>query len=377
MKLFRAFLSVLFALIMLAGCATYIPIKIQRPAQLNIPPFKNIAVLDFDFTGQWEFWYDNQTPGTFKDLAKKIIIDKMGLDKHEKPNPQKAFPGSDISARLVAALVTNGHYTVLERTALSKILAEHSLTLSGMVDETKAAEVGRLLGVEGLILGSGSYSVSDGGEWVDVDEQIKKQVPGDSGKMKTVYETVKVKKFKASRTVSAEITYRIVNIGTGQVAVANTWKNSRRLVSQKDREEDACQTLPDWHPALSGLVDGMVSQTVRQIAPYYVFESREIKNGKSRLMKSALDYAKRNMIDDSRNMWEQVANDQSEKNRKDRVAALNNLAVYYEVIGDLDKAEELFNTCYQLSGKTEYLDNRAHMQARKREIERLKEQTPQ
>ena len=46
------------------------------------------------------------------------------------------------------------YFTVVERTALNKIMTEQAISLSGTIDETTAAaKVGKLVGAEGVIMG--------------------------------------------------------------------------------------------------------------------------------------------------------------------------------------------------------------------------------
>jgi curli biogenesis system outer membrane secretion channel CsgG len=364
--------GLLLAAVVCAGCSTSIAIQVLKPAELDIPPFKKVAVLDFDLTGAWHFWYDNEKL-SLEEIARKVLIAKLGLDRSQRPHPKKAFAGSEMSTRLIAGLVQNGHYEVLERAALGRVLSEHSLSQSGLIDESQAARIGKLSGVDAILIGSGTYSVNDGGQWNDYQEKIQKQVAvGDSGASQTVEETVTVRKFDAFRDVTLDVTYRIVEISTGRVIAAQTNRSSSRLSSRQLSEPQAWQSLPDWRPALSGLADNLTARTVQQIAPYYVNQSRKIKSGKSQDMKSALQYAKRGMIEDARGLWEQVAVQSSSNMAKDRLAAQYNLGIYAEVVGDLDKAEQRFEACYKASGKAEFLDERMRIQARKREVERLK-----
>src|SRR5262245_19202750 len=65
---------------------------------------------------------------------------------------------SDISNEVEAMLVYTRvqgqpYFTVVERTALNKVMKEQAIALSGAVDETTAARVGKLVGAEGVILG--------------------------------------------------------------------------------------------------------------------------------------------------------------------------------------------------------------------------------
>jgi curli biogenesis system outer membrane secretion channel CsgG len=62
--------------------------------------------------------------------------------------------GKGISDLLVKNLVTNGTYSVIERKALDKILAEQNFSNSNRADPASAAQIGKLLGVDAIIVGS-------------------------------------------------------------------------------------------------------------------------------------------------------------------------------------------------------------------------------
>ncbi|MEB3213503.1 MAG: CsgG/HfaB family protein [Leptolyngbyaceae bacterium] len=96
-----------------------------------------IAVLDFDFT---------PTVGSYL----------------------SAFPGyaEGVSVVLVDRLVNSGNFTVIERSQIEAVLREQNLGASGRVDASTAAQIGRILGVEAVIIGSITqfdYDVQDRG----------------------------------------------------------------------------------------------------------------------------------------------------------------------------------------------------------------------
>jgi len=62
--------------------------------------------------------------------------------------------GKGVSQLLVTKLVQRGAVTVLERTAVDKVLAEQNLSTSDRIDPITAAKLGRLLGVDAIILGA-------------------------------------------------------------------------------------------------------------------------------------------------------------------------------------------------------------------------------
>jgi curli biogenesis system outer membrane secretion channel CsgG len=62
--------------------------------------------------------------------------------------------GKGISDILVDRLVNDGKYSVIERKALDKILAEQNFSNSDRADPSSAAKIGKLLGVNAIIIGS-------------------------------------------------------------------------------------------------------------------------------------------------------------------------------------------------------------------------------
>ncbi len=62
--------------------------------------------------------------------------------------------GKGISDLLVRNLVQDGTYSVIERQAMSKILAEQNFSNSDRADANSAAKIGKLLGVDAIIVGS-------------------------------------------------------------------------------------------------------------------------------------------------------------------------------------------------------------------------------
>lgn len=125
-----------------------------------------VAVLDFDFSS----------------LSNQYSI----------PNASRGV--SDV---LVDRLVKDGTFSVIERSRLDAVLAEQNLGQSGRLDANTAAQVGRILGVDAVIIGSvtqfdvsvrrsgggaplltpfGSFPLSVGAESVDADANVQLNV---------------------------------------------------------------------------------------------------------------------------------------------------------------------------------------------------------
>src|SRR5450432_150271 len=97
-------------------------------APASAAPTKRVAVMNFEY-------------GTVRTYVGQIF----GTDQDG---------GQGISYMLVTKLVQDGKYRVIERAALDKILAEQNFSNSDRADPSSAAKIGRILGVDAIIIGS-------------------------------------------------------------------------------------------------------------------------------------------------------------------------------------------------------------------------------
>jgi len=113
--------------------------------------------------------------------------------------------GKGISDLLVRHLVQDGTYSVIERQQMSKILAEQNFSNSNRADANSAAKIGKLLGVDAIIVGS----ITQFGN----DNQNQKVGGGGGGWGGFGVGGFSHKKSKAVVQVDA----RIVNIDTAEI----------------------------------------------------------------------------------------------------------------------------------------------------------------
>ena len=109
--------------------AFVLPVYSQTPAA-GAPPArrKRVAILDFDYATVHS--YSSAMFGTDVDVGKGI---------------------TDL---LVKYLVKDGTYSVIERQALDKIMAEQNFSNSDRANPASAAKIGKLLGVDAIIVGA-------------------------------------------------------------------------------------------------------------------------------------------------------------------------------------------------------------------------------
>jgi len=98
--------------------------------------------------------------GFFLEIAnaaeKKIRIAVMPLDMHQVKRwwTSNWDVGDGIAETIITELVNTGEFTVVERTQLQKVLDEQQLGKEGVLDPATAVRVGKILGVQLMLLGT-------------------------------------------------------------------------------------------------------------------------------------------------------------------------------------------------------------------------------
>jgi outer membrane protein OmpA-like peptidoglycan-associated protein/curli biogenesis system outer membrane secretion channel CsgG len=118
--------SLIVAVAMLMTLGTGVTLQVQAQSAADRRP--RVAVLDFDY-------------GTVMSASSSFFGTNVDL-------------GNGISALLVTNLVKNGSFSVIDRGALSKVLAEQNFSNSNRADPASAARIGKILGVDYIIVGT-------------------------------------------------------------------------------------------------------------------------------------------------------------------------------------------------------------------------------
>ncbi len=125
--------------------------------------------------------------------------------------------GKGIADLLINSLVPDGVFIVVERKELDKVLAEQNFSNSDRADASTAAKIGKVLGVDAIVVGS----ITQFGR----DDKHEGVGGGGYGLGKYGLGNLGVKKAKAVVVISA----RMVNTSTGEIlAVANGKGESKR-----------------------------------------------------------------------------------------------------------------------------------------------------
>jgi curli biogenesis system outer membrane secretion channel CsgG len=113
--------------------------------------------------------------------------------------------GKGVTDLLVTGLVKDGTFSIIERKALDKIMAEQNFSNSQRADPTSAAKLGKLLGVDAIIVGS----------ITEFGNETKKQNIGGGGGTWGHFGVGGVGHSNTKANVG--LTARIVNVDTGEI----------------------------------------------------------------------------------------------------------------------------------------------------------------
>ncbi|MDI6743856.1 MAG: CsgG/HfaB family protein [Thermodesulfovibrionales bacterium] len=97
---------------------------------------------------------------SISDLQKiKKVAVVLGTGNQTQTNPSMAFPmtGGDLTnvmADNIALELMQLNYIVIERASIDKVLSEQKLQMSGIADPATAAQVGKILGIDAVVLGN-------------------------------------------------------------------------------------------------------------------------------------------------------------------------------------------------------------------------------
>jgi len=319
-------LSAVFAtmLLMSASCAPPVAkIRVLKPPDVDISGVQRIAVADF------------QGP---------------------------AGAGQRLSGVLASRLVETGCFKVLERRKLKDLLDEHKLSMLGIVDESTASSVGRMLGVDGLIFGEvTAFKVEEETGVEKVEKEIgtgkyriveKKNI--FTGKKRKVREEIKKRVLVDQRykilkgIVSAN--FRIVDVETGELLAARSISSDFNM---KAGGPDEIARMPSSEEILSKLTDEVVRKFVGQITPHYVIVKRRFQKGGDR---RGIKYARSGLWKEAEEVFRSVV-----ESSPNSAAAHYNLGIAYEAQGRLLDAEAEYKRAVELEPEEVYIKTLRHV----------------
>ena len=281
-----------------SGCAQKVAMKALEPAQIDrVSDTKKITVTNF-------------------------TNDRVGLS-------------NKIEADLARFKIDNKKYfTLVSRNDFDKIIKEQQIQNSGLVDPSKAVEVGQLIGAQAIISGNVATPSSQDSYFYEkrakcVDKKCKELV------------YYKVRCMKRAISLSSEI--RIVDVTKGDIIFADTLFKS----SEYKHCSDDSRALPSTQSVAQQLADAMAREFSYKLTPHYrhfsvaLLEDPDLdyNDAQEELLEVSLEYIEQSRYDKAENLLIRLVDSTDSQS----YVPFYNLGVISESRGKYKEAKEYYS----------------------------------
>jgi tetratricopeptide (TPR) repeat protein len=223
-------------------------------------------------------------------------------------------------------------YQVIERSKLDEIMREQNFQNGSRVDDNTAVQIGKILGVDAIIMGSLSFEVKD--------ERRQSEYVNKKTNAKTITRYLK-------RNVIAEARMKVLNVQTAEVL--GTLAPKKILFDEKSSTKGSVPTsaVQSVNQMADEAFRDLATQLANYVAPYYEYYAFDIKKIKVSAYKDrakdALDYLKKGEIDKAYKVYKAIY-DEDPYNPE----VSYNMGILYEITGDFEQAYAMYNNAYML-----------------------------
>lgn len=232
-------------------------------------------------------------------------------------------------------------FTVIERNQIDKVMREQRLGLSGALDESTAARLGQLLGLDAIIIGELGWEKKD-----DNTRNERRRLDGSTYTQRCT-----------ERRVRVNASMKIIRVESGEILGTETVNETAT-----DRK---CDEYRNTVATANELLDQALKQTAREFVNYFtpVYElgRYELERIGLRRLRRQTDEAATHLENNNIKQAFPIILSVYEADPYNPKAAYN-LGILNEITGSYDKAFEYYNIAHQLdAGNKTYFDavNRA------------------
>jgi len=281
-------------------------------------------------------------------------IKRIGIAEFGGQSAEDKRWGGIASDRLAAALSEYNRkyqrYELVDRQRLKAILDERDLQIA-ISDGATAGKAGKLANVQGMIYGSVRATAKETRATRQQFDLIKRG-------MKTVHYT--------HRYCVATVNFTLDDIRTGKTLATAT--TSREYDSDKGSSKLSLvknvvglgSDAGELDKIVAGLIDDCVQDFLSQIIPHEVVVTEEVQPGKSSIVGTGNKLAAAGDYEEALECYETGM----ELNPRDHEAVFN-AGVMQEALGNVAKAEALYDKAFKMNPKEQYVMARKRVRAEK------------
>jgi len=289
----------------LFGPSKEFQVRMLQAPETQLEGIKRIAVLEFESIKGFEY----------KRLG-QLLADNLAM---QLGDPQRGY----VDGETFIKGGTTKLYELVERNQLTQVLAEQNISATDRIDQGTAVEIGKVLGLDAIILGS--YDFRSG---VEVSEQTF-----GAG-------------YTATKTLSGTATMKIVSVKTAGIITSTSVE---QVYAEKFKSDSYISqaSLPSDQDMAPKLIDKFAVSLADYIAPRYVATDFTLMNSKNKEYKKKEKKAREYLEDKNlKRAYNILYGVYQEDNYNPRAAY--NLALLYEAVGSYEEANEHYNIAYQL-----------------------------
>jgi len=296
-----------------AGCASSVKVPVTRPAEINLRGNNKIAI------------------GEIRGDGGQFIADLM-----------------------TSRLFETGQFEVVDRSNLARIMKEHSLNMSGAIDQKTAAHLGKLVAAAVIVFGNVSTYKYDLSKWPGKRWTDGKGVPHTT--------------YHAKGVSRVTLSVQVVGLTTGTVLAAKTIsKNSE----QECTKNDAWPADPDGEAIMRAAAYDAVNAFIKMIVPYTEYVEVSFAKSDSNIpeLERGINFAKTGQWADALDQFKAAAD-----NNPQHQGAFWNLGLAYEYSAMFGQAEDAFRKADQIKPCEKCIKEIANVKRRAAEHKKLGEQ---
>ncbi len=228
-------------------------------------------------------------------------------------------------------------YKVIDRKEIDKVKGELRFSSSGWVDESKAKEAGKMLGVDAIVVGNVNYTYGD-----EDKTYTRKRKDG------SVYYS-----YCRTRTVVMRSTIKIISVESGELL--GTYETS---ASRKDTEcDDKRQNLMSAQALAQEAMKDVAQYLVNYFTPFFYRKTYEFERFKNKNFKTQEKQAYEFLdLGDVKSAYGTIKSVYDKDSYNPRIAY--NLGVLCEVSGNYEQAIRYYDRAYSLDPKSDYINGK-------------------